>query len=195
MDVGELLTQVVFWVVLIGLGSIVLWVPALVQGVHLLVRDRRSRLPLVLLTLGLALAALVLQGGGALLAEQELQWRDTVADKLRVLMVLLFGAALVVIGRRTVARLSRTWTKWAVRVCAVLCLMALTVWGLLFLVLSARPETTGTINGQKLVMQRYGVWSDSNCAYYAYRGPFVIAEQNLGWSQEPWQDIHWDKTD
>ena len=114
---------------------------------------------------------------------------------LWVLMVLLFGAALVVIGRRTVARLSRTWTKWAVRVCAVLCLMALTVWGLLFLVLSARPETTGTINGQKLVMQRYGVWSDSNCAYYAYRGPFVIAEQNLGWSQEPWQDIHWDKTD
>lgn len=194
MDVGELLTQVVFWVVLIGLGSIVLWVPALVQGVHLLVRDRRSRLLLVLLTLGLALAALVLQGGGALLEEQELQWRDTVADKLRVLMVLLFGAALVVIGRRTVARLSRTWTKWAVRVCAVLCLMALMVWGFLYIGLLARPETIGTINGQKLVMQKLA-WLDTSYTYYAYHDPFVIEEQAVGQSLEPWQEIHWDKTD
>ena len=67
---------------------------------------------------------------------------------------------------------------------AALSVWAVVSWGFLLLVFTARPETVGQWQGQKVVMQKV-TWMETDYNYYAYHGPFCLGEY-LGESLEPW---------
>ena len=78
----------------------------------------------------------------------------------------------------------RRWKKRLLEVGAALSVWAVVSWGFLLLVFTARPETVGQWQGQKVVMQKV-TWMETDYNYYAYHGPFCLGEY-LGESMEPW---------
>ncbi len=79
--------------------------------------------------------------------------------------------------------MDQRWKKRLLGVGAALSVWAVVCLGLLLLVFTARPETVGQWQGQKVVMQKV-TWMETDYNY-AYHGPFCLGEY-LGESLEPW---------
>ena len=169
---------------LVGECSAVLWLPALAADLWLAVREPKSRKVLLPLTAGCLLCLLIVWGGPRLAEACGVRLRDWLTTGPLCLLVLLFIALLVMTARYGVRHIPRRWLRRLAKAGAVLSVYSVLLWGFFFLCLTARTETVGEWQGQKVVMQKL-VWQETTYNYYAYNGPFLLGER-LGWSEGPW---------
>lgn len=170
---------------LAGEYSAVLWLPALAGSLWLAVREPKSRKVLLPLMAGCLPCLLILWGGPRLEEACDLRLRSWLTTGPLCLLVLLFIALLIVTVWYGGRHLSRRWLRRLAKAGTALAVYSVLLWGFFFICLSARPETVGEWQGQKVVMQKL-VWQETTYSYYAYNGPFLLGE-SLGWSEGPWE--------
>ncbi|MBS6348240.1 MAG: hypothetical protein KH443_05450 [Oscillospiraceae bacterium] len=159
-----------------------LWLPALGVSVWILVREPRSRAVLLPLAAawGLCLPLLWHMMAGDRISTL----RNWIVTGPVYLLAALSIALLVGTAWYAMRQMDRRWKKRLLEVGAALSVWAVVSWGFLLLVFTARPETVGQWQGQKVVMQKV-TWMETDYNYYAYHGPFCLGEY-LGESMEPW---------
>ena len=171
--------------ILVGEYAAVLWLPALAGSLWLAVREPKSRKVLLPLMAGCLLCVLTLWGGPKLAEAQGLRLRSWLTTDPLCLLVLLFIALLAATARYGGRHIPRRWLRRLAKAGTALAVYSVLLWGFFFLGLTARPETVGEWQGQKVVMQTI-VWGENSYRYYAYHGPFMLGE-SLGWSEGPWE--------
>lgn len=181
----ELFRYLIFFLMLLGFLSVLLWPPALCLGLFLLARERRARPALgglfAIWALSLCLALCLPR------VERALDIR--LRNWLHALPVLAWGivsvALLLAVARYAVRRWPREWVRLGTGLgCALAVLTVLSVGGF-WLGFTGCAEEVGEWQGQKVVMQTI-VWGENSYRYYAYHGPFMLGE-SLGWSEGPWE--------
>lgn len=183
------LMYVPFYLLLLGLCSTLLWLPALGVGIGLLVRrpSCRRKLGVLFGLWGLSMVLLL----GTAWAESGLNVR--LRNWLCTMPVYLWGAAsvvlLIAVAWYAVQHFPRRWSCCFVKVGCVLSVLAVFTVGFCYLALTTRMEEVGTWQGQQVVM-RWSAWSDGIYSYYRYNGPFLLGEA-LGWSEGPWELRDW----
>lgn len=166
-----------------GLISALLLGPlALGLGVWVLVREPRSRAVLLPLAAawGLCLPLLWHMMAGDRISTL----RNWIVTGPVYLLAALSIALLIGTAWYAMRQMDRRWKKRLLEVGAALSVWAVVCLGLLLLVFTARPETVGQWQGQKVVMQKV-TWMETDYNYYTYHGPFCLGEY-LGESLEPW---------
>ncbi len=172
------------YLVLLGICSTVLWLPALGVGIILLVRQPSCRRKLgVLFGLwGLSMVLLL----GTVWAESGLSVR--LRNWVYTVPVYFWGAVsivlLIAVAWYAVQHFPRKWMARLVKVGCALSLFAVFTVGFFYLVVITRTEEVGTWQGEQVVMQKSS-FRDATYSYYRYHGPFLLGE-SLGWSEEPW---------
>lgn len=173
-----------FYLVLLGICSTVLWLPALGVGIILLVRQPSCRRKLgVLFGLwGLSMVLLL----GTVWAESGFSVR--LRNWVYTVPVYFWGAVsivlLIAVAWYAVQHFPRKWMARLVKVGCVLSLFAVFTVGFFYLVVITRTEEVGTWQGEQVVMQKSS-FRDATYSYYRYHGPFLLGE-SLGWSEIPW---------
>lgn len=180
----ELFRYLIFFLMLLGFLSVLLWPPALCLGLFLLVRERRARPALgglfAVWALSLCLALCLPR------VERALDIR--LRNWLHALPVLAWGIVSVALLLAVARYAVRRWPRGRVRLvtglgCALAVLAVLSVGGF-WLGFTGCTEEVGEWQGQKVVMQEPG-WTEGIYYYYRYDGPFLLGE-SLGWSEVPW---------
>lgn len=173
------------YLVLIGLVSTVLWIPAFGLGVYLLVREPGCRLSLgVLFALWapvLVLVLLLTRAEEAL----EVRFRDWIHTVPVYLWALISIALLIAIAWYACRRTTKSWARLCIKTGCPLTVLAVLTVGVFYLGLTGRPEEVGEWRGQQVVMQKL-TWMETTYHYYRYNGPFLLGE-SMGWSEEPWE--------
>ena len=159
-----------------------LWLAILGVGVWTLLREPRSRR--VLLPLAVVWGLCMLLSWYMVTGDRVSTFRNWVVTGPVYLLAALSIALLIGVAWYTARRMSSGWKKRLLGVGTGLSVWAVMGWGLLLLVFTARPETVGEWQGQKVVMQELS-WMETTYDYYTYNGPFLLGER-LGWSEEPW---------
>ncbi len=148
-----------------------LWLPALGVSVWILVREPRSRAVLLPLAAAWGLCLPLL-------------WHMMAGDRISTLRNWIVTGPVYLLAALSIALLIGTAWYAMRQMDAALSVWAVVSWGFLLLVFTARPETVGQWQGQKVVMQKV-TWMETDYNYYAYHGPFCLGEY-LGESLEPW---------
>ena len=180
-----LFQALIFFLMLLGFLSALLWLPALCLGVFLLARERGARPVLgALFALWTPALALVL-----CLPRLENALGVRLRDWLHTLPVLVWGlvsaALLLAVAWYAARRWPRCWVRLAARLgCALSVLAVLSVGGF-WLGFTGCAEEVGQWQGEKAVMQEPG-WTEGIYYYYRYDGSFLLGE-SLGWSEGPWE--------
>lgn len=173
------------YLLLLGICSTVLWLPALGVGIILLVRrpSCRRKLGVLFGLWGLSMVLLL----GTIWAESG--WNVRLRNWLYTVPVYLWGAVsvvlLIAVAWYAVQHFSSKWVGCLVKVGCALSLLAVFTVGFFYLVLTTRTEEVGAWQGQQVVMQKSSL-RDGSYSYYRYNGPFLLGEP-LGWSEEPWE--------
>ena len=166
-----------------GLISALLLGPlALGLGIWVLVREPRSRTVLLPLAAAWFLCLPLLRY--MMTSDRVSTLRNWLVTGPVYLLTALSAALLIGTAWYVVRGMDQRWKKRLMGVGAALSVWAVVCLGLLLLVFTARPETVGQWQGQKVVMQKV-TWMETTYDYYAYNGPFLLGE-SLGWSEEPW---------
>lgn len=180
----ELFRYLIFFLMLLGFLSVLLWPPALGLGLFLLVRERRTRPALGgLLAIWALSLCLVL-----CLPRVERALDIRLRNWLHALPVLAWGMVSVALLLAVARYAVRRWPRGRARLvtglgCALAVLAVLSVGGF-WLGFTGCTEEVGEWQGRKVVMQEPG-WTEGIYYYYCYDGPFLLGE-SLGWSEVPW---------
>lgn len=173
------------YLLLLGICSAFLWLPALGVGIGLLVRrpNCRRKLGVLFGMWGLSMVLLL----GTVWAESNLSVR--LRNWVYTVPVYFWGAAsvvlLIAVAWYAVQHFPRKWIARLVKVGCALSLFAVFTVGFFYLVLITRTEEVGTWQGEQVVMQKSS-FRDATYSYYRYHGPFLLGE-SLGWSESPWE--------
>lgn len=177
------------YLLLLGICSTVLWLPALGIGIVLLIRRASCRRKLGMLfgLWGLSMVLLL----GTVWAESGLSVR--LRNWVYTVPIYFWGAVsivlLIAVAWYAVQHISRKWIRCLVKVGCTLSVFAVLTVAFFYLVVITRPEEVGTWQGQQVVMQKSS-WRDATYSYYRFNGAFLLGEP-LGWSEEPWELREW----
>ena len=179
-----LFQALIFFLMLLGFLSALLWLPALCLGGFLLAREGRSRPALgtlfALWALALALALCLPRIEDAL----GVRLRDWLHTLPVVVWGLVSTALLMAVAWYAARRWPRPWVRLSAGLgCALAVLAVLSVGGF-WLGFTGCAEEVGEWQGRKVVMQEPG-WTEGIYYYYRYDGPFLLGE-SMGWSEVPW---------